>query len=139
MIKASNEKAIEEAKSLLLKRLTMTSQSFPISSKNFNQMFQSVVAEATSVFLNGAINIDKHREFQEKLEKIFSELFTQFQANNQETSRLKCDSLLTKLFSEIENRIKAEEFAQPGGYKLLKIAIQNLEIKYFSETRYVTD
>ncbi len=135
MIKATNEKAIEDADTILLNRLTMTSQNFPISPEKINQIVKGIQTEALAAFLNRAINIDKHREYQEKLENIFTERFNEFQAKNLESSRHKCESLLQRHFTEVEARINADEFAQPGGYKLLKIAIQNLEIKYNSETK----
>ena len=135
MIKATNEKAIEDADTILLNRLTVTSQNFPISPEKINHIVKGIQTEALAAFLNRAINIDKHREYQEKLENIFTDRFNEFQSQNVESSRQKCESLLQRLFTEVEARIKAEEFAQPGGYKLLKIAIQNLEIKYNSETK----
>jgi hypothetical protein len=135
VIKATNEKAIEDADTILLNRLTMTSQNFPISPEKINQIVKGIQTEALAAFLNRAINIDKHREYQEKLENIFTERFNEFQAKNLESSRHKCESLLQRHFTEVEARINADEFAQPGGYKLLKIAIQNLEIKYNSETK----
>ena len=137
MIKATNEKAIEDADTILLSRLTVTSQNFPISPERLNQTVETIQTEALTAFLDVAINIDKHREYQEKLQNIFADRFNEFQAKNVESSRQKCESLLKRLFTEIEARINTEEFAQPGGYKLLKIAIQNLEIKYNSETRLV--
>ena len=135
MINATNEKAIHGAEEELTLRLNRLSEKFPIDSEQFSQIAEEARADATESFLNTAINIQKHLEYHEKLEKIFSEIIPIFKAKNKAASITKCQLLLTRLFAEVETNFRNGDFAQPGGFSMLKSALKNVESKYATETR----
>jgi hypothetical protein len=87
------------------------------------------------VFLDAAIGVGKAGDFQEELEKYFSENFKLFEAANLDASKLKCQSLLEALFGNVLKRHEDGEFSKSGGYKLIKLEFLEMERKYLAETR----
>ena len=94
-----NEKAIEDAVKEFNQRMNFLSEMFPVPMETFNDQASDAQASATFVFLSGAVNIDKHKEFLTKLEGLFTEIVVNFNNKNKQASEVKCKQVLIKIGS----------------------------------------
>ena len=75
------------------------SEMFPVALETFTDQASDAQASATNVFLSGAVNIDKHKEFQAKLGGLFAEIVVQYNSKNEQASELKCKQVQLINFS----------------------------------------
>ena len=80
-------------------RMNFLSEMFPVPMETFNDQASDAQSSATFVFLSGAVNIDKHKEFQTKLEGLFTEIVVNFNNKNKQASEFKCKQVTITILS----------------------------------------
>ena len=103
--KQENEKAINDALMEFTERMTFLSEMFPVSVETFTEQAVDAQASAITTFLSAAVNIEKHNEFQTKLEGHFTETVIKFDNKNNQASELKCKQVKNN-FVPFENYAK---------------------------------
>ena len=58
--------------------------------------------------------------------------YKSFQKQNEEASEEKCHEVINALYKPIFDRVRANEFIQPGGYDAYTKEMKDLEMKYNS-------
>ena len=81
--------------------MNFLSEMFPVAQETFNDQASDAQSSATNVFLSGAVNIDKHKEFQAKLEGLFAEIVVKYNSKNEQASELKCKQVQLINFPEL--------------------------------------
>ncbi len=68
VVERENEKAIEEAMEVMNRRLAILRKTLPVSVEVFNAAAQECQIATTAIFLKSCMNLDKHPEYQTKLQ-----------------------------------------------------------------------
>ena len=94
VIQQENGKATKDATKSMATKMKVFSETFPISAQLFSEQAQQIQASAVSEFLNVAVNLNQHPEYQKMLESKFKDIINQYYAINDEASQKKS----TKVF-----------------------------------------
>ncbi|KAK2488600.1 hypothetical protein MC885_011078 [Smutsia gigantea] len=90
--------------------------------------------EAIRVFIKSSFK-DVDHSFQKELANQLEKKRDDFCRQNVEASSDRCTTLLTEIFSPLEEAVKQGAYSKPGGYRLFIQKIEELKQKYFQKPR----
>jgi hypothetical protein len=86
VIEQENGRAVKDAIAAMEHRMQFLSDVFPISDQTFTDEAHEAQTSATAAFLKGAVNIEKHPEFQKQLEDLFKDVVNKYFKMNEDAS-----------------------------------------------------
>ena len=90
VIAQENNKAVEDSANDMESRMKMASNTFPVSARTFTDLAREAQSLSIDAFLKAAVNVEKHPDFQLKLETKFKQIVENYYFLNEETSIEKC-------------------------------------------------
>ena len=93
VIEQENGRATKDAIAAMEHRMHFLSDVFPISDQTFTDEAHEAQTSATSAFLKGAVNIEKHPEYQKQLEDLFKDIVKKYYKMNGDASLKKSEQV----------------------------------------------
>ena len=86
VIEQENGRAVKDAIEAMDQRMKFLSDEYPVSDQIFTDEAHEAQTSATTAFLKGAVNIEKHPEYQKQLEDLFKDIVKKYYKMNGDAS-----------------------------------------------------
>jgi hypothetical protein len=90
VIAQENNKAVDDASNEMELIMKAAIKTFPLSAQSFIDVAREAQSVSMAVFLKAAVNVEKHPDFQLKLEAKFKQIVETYCSLNEEISSEKC-------------------------------------------------
>ncbi|XP_048011467.1 guanylate-binding protein 1-like [Megalobrama amblycephala] len=129
MAMIENEAAVKEGLEVYQSGMEKLKDSFPLELKDVSSEHQRLSSMATQAFMKRSFK-DSEGTFMKCLEEDINKLFDGYLCQNEESSKKRCENLLSSLSAQMTEKLKKGFYAVPGGYVLFSQDLEDIIKEY---------
>ncbi|XP_067248814.1 guanylate-binding protein 4-like isoform X1 [Chanodichthys erythropterus] len=129
MAMIENEAAVKEGLEVYQSGMEKLKDSFPLELKDVSSEHQHLSNMVTQTFMKRSFK-DSEGTFMKCLEEDINKLFDGYLCQNEESSKKRCENLLSSLSAPMTEKLKKGFYAVPGGYDLFSQDLEDIVKEY---------